>query len=187
MSHTKVQKNRTLANLDQDFESLVLEHHQAVRLFLARYVHCPQRVDDLAQETFVAAFKQRHKFRNESTISTWLMGIARKKALQFLRTEKRRLKKQTGFFAYAERIQSSLEAIENESGISVFQTRLELLSKCLEQLPEKSRQLVRQYYFDQSTAVSLASQMNEKASSVRMKLKRIRAVLQKCIASKLQD
>ena len=141
MSHTKVQKNQPLTSkFDQDFENVVLEHQRAVRLFLARYVHCPQRVDDLSQETFVTAFKQRQKFRGDSQVSTWLIGIARKKALQFLRTENRRLKKQKGFAT--ERIIASLEAIENESDVSEFQSRLETLSECLTLLPEKSRELL---------------------------------------------
>jgi len=186
LSHTKVQNDRPLiSKLDQDFESMVLEHHHAVRLFLARYVHCPQRIDDLAQETFVAAYKQQQKFRGESKVLTWLLGIARKKALQFLRTEKRRLKNQNGF-ADSERIFGALAAIENESDIATFQTRLELLSSCLQKLPEKSRELVRQYYFEQSTAVSIGKQLSEKPGAVRMKLQRIRGVLRKCITSRFE-
>lgn len=187
MSQTKVQKSEPpKLKLDQDFDTLVIEYHQTVRMFLARYVHCPQQVDDLAQDAFVAAYKQRNKFRNDSKISTWLLGIARNKALQYLRTEKRRLEKQTGY-ANSDRILRSLDALQCETNVSDAQARLELLKECLGLLPEKSARLVSHYYFDQMTAVSIAHRLKEKESAIRMKLLRIRGVLQKCITSKLQD
>lgn len=48
----------------------------------------PEEAEDAAQETFIAAFRRLHTFRGESSIKTWLVAIAWRKAL----TRRRRLR-----------------------------------------------------------------------------------------------
>ncbi len=184
MSDTEVIKE--IAATAIDFDELVLENHQSVRLFLARYIHCPQHVDDLAQETFVTAFKQLSRFRGQSKPSTWLIGIARNKALQFMRMEQRRRNKVLRFadmmLGYEQLQHGSCESLENE-----YLNRMDALEHCLDQLPPHSLSLVEQFYFGRVSAVAIAVQTGAKESAVRMKLKRIRNVLQKCIRTKLEN
>lgn len=182
MSDTEVLTERT--EIEIDFDDLVLENHQMVRLFLARFVHCPQRVDDLAQETFVTAFKQLHRFEGRSKASTWLIGIARNKALQFLRLEKRRRDRTRTFFNSLPDFRQ-LQESDKELLLDESVERLETLKDCLGELPVQSFNLIQQFYFGGVTAVTIAAQTNAKESAIRMKLKRIREVLQKCISSKL--
>ena len=163
------------------FRELVLSHHRSVRVFLARYVHEPGQVDDLAQDVFIAAFKQLSRFRNESTFLTWILGIARNKALQFLRTELRRHQNRKKLFEAA----SSERSIDYLNHDSIAQDRIVALRACLELLPLKSQNLIHQFYFEKQTSAVIADQSNVKDSAIRMKLKRIRGVLQSCIASKI--
>jgi len=51
-------------------------------------------VDDLVQEVFFAAFKQRHQLRDMNTVKGWLSVIAVRTARQFLR--RRRLRQFVG-------------------------------------------------------------------------------------------
>lgn len=182
MADIEVIKER--AAVEIDFDDLVLENHQLVRLFLARFVHCPQRVDDLAQETFVTAFKQQHRFEGRSKPSTWLIGIARNKALQFLRLEQRQKNKIRNLVnsmpGFRQLQESQSDFLEDESV-----ERIEALKNCLSQLPSHSFELIEQFYFGGVTAVAIAAASNAKESSIRMKLKRIRHVLQKCIRLRL--
>lgn len=46
--------------------------------------------DDLAQDTFMLAFKRLETFRQEATFKSWLTSIAYKIFLQYLRKDKRR-------------------------------------------------------------------------------------------------
>lgn len=48
----------------------------------------PQEAEDAAQDAFVAAFRRLHTFRGESSLKTWLVAIAWRKAL----TRRRRLR-----------------------------------------------------------------------------------------------
>jgi len=58
-----------------DMASIARDHYEAVFRFCARRVGV-DRAADAAQETFLTAQKVLPKFRGESTLSTWLFGIA---------------------------------------------------------------------------------------------------------------
>ena len=175
------------AGCSDSFRQLVEQNHRQVRLYIGRYVQCPSHVDDIAQEVFFVAFREMHRFLFESKFSTWLIGIARNKALEFLKAEKKTRERRKQLFEaeIASRQISRLEHQHRESDLA--ERRLTAMQFCLEQLPNKSRQLIDGYYFDQQTANSIAKKADISAGSVRMKLLRIRQMLQKCIVARSQD
>ncbi|MFK2879250.1 RNA polymerase sigma factor [Rhodanobacter hydrolyticus] len=77
------------ALLDQDrraFEQLVRRHQGMVRAQLRRLLHGDEAAaDDLAQESFLLAWRKLGQFRGESRFSTWLYRIAYSCFLQALR------------------------------------------------------------------------------------------------------
>ena len=59
------------------FEQLMRRHQGMVRSQLRRLVHGDNaKADDLAQETFLLAWRKLHQFRGEARFSTWLYRIA---------------------------------------------------------------------------------------------------------------
>lgn len=72
------------------FPQLVREHQAAIRSFLRRICLNFDEADDLAQETFITAWQQLHRFRGDSTFRSWLCGIAWRKALGSKRAHSRR-------------------------------------------------------------------------------------------------
>jgi len=62
------------------FNMLVDRHQQAVRLFLRRLLGNDADADDMAQETFLAAWTNARSFRGDSDLRSWLCGIAWRKA-----------------------------------------------------------------------------------------------------------
>lgn len=59
------------------FEQLMRRHQGMVRAQLRRLLHGDQaRADDLAQETFLLAWRKLDQFRGEARFSTWLYRIA---------------------------------------------------------------------------------------------------------------
>lgn len=59
------------------FEQLLRRHQGMVRAQLRRLLHGDDaRADDLAQETFLLAWRKLHQFRGEARFSTWLYRIA---------------------------------------------------------------------------------------------------------------
>jgi len=178
---------QAIAGCSDSFRQLVEQNHQPVRLYLAKYIRCGAQIDDVAQEVFLIAFSQLNGFRRDAKFSTWLIGIARNKALEFLKAETKARKNQKRFFdaEIANRQISRLERQQQESERA--QQRLTAMQLCLDQLPDQSRELIDRYYFDQQTATSIASQGNVSTGSVRMRLLRIRQVLQNCIVTRSQD
>ena len=70
------------------FEQLVRRHQGMVRAQLRRLLHGDEAAaDDLAQETFLLAWRKLDQFRNEARFSTWLYRIAYACFLQACRTK----------------------------------------------------------------------------------------------------
>lgn len=59
------------------FGELVRRHQSSVRGFLRHLTRSDHALaDDLAQETFILAYRQIERYRGEAQFSTWLLGIA---------------------------------------------------------------------------------------------------------------
>lgn len=65
------------------FEQLIRRHQGMVRAQLRRLLRGDDaKADDLAQETFLLAWRKLHQFRGEARFSTWLFRIAYSRFLQ---------------------------------------------------------------------------------------------------------
>jgi RNA polymerase sigma-70 factor (ECF subfamily) len=80
---------------DRAFNVLIDRHQQAVRAFLRRLLGDPADADDMAQETFLAAWTQARSYRGGATVRTWLCGIAWRKAKGAQRSWARRRTRDT--------------------------------------------------------------------------------------------
>lgn len=61
------------------FNVLIDRHQQAVRTFLRGLIACAE-ADDIAQETFLAAWTQAGAYRGGASVRSWLFSIAWRKA-----------------------------------------------------------------------------------------------------------
>ena len=64
---------------------LFARHHVRVYRFVLRLVRNEATAEDLISEVFLDVWRQAGKFEGRSAVSTWLLGIARFKALSALR------------------------------------------------------------------------------------------------------
>jgi len=58
------------------FDLLVLKYQHRVQRLIARYIRDPEQVFDLAQETFIKAYRALGRFRGDSAFYTWIYRIA---------------------------------------------------------------------------------------------------------------
>ena len=72
------------------FDILVLKYQQRVMNILSRYVRDPSEVQDLAQETFIKAYRALATFRGDSAFYTWVYRIAINTAKNFIVAQGRR-------------------------------------------------------------------------------------------------
>ena len=64
---------------------LFARHHVRVYRFVLRLVRNEATAEDLISEVFLDVWRQAGKFEGRSSVSTWMLGIARFKALSALR------------------------------------------------------------------------------------------------------
>lgn len=67
---------------------LFMRHHARIYRFVARQTGSDMMADDIANEVFLELWRQAPSFEGRSEVSTWLLGIARFKALSMLRKRK---------------------------------------------------------------------------------------------------
>lgn len=80
---------RTVAGDKRAFELLVIKYQRRVERLIARMVRDVDLVDDIAQETFIRAYRALPKFRGEAQFYTWLYRIAVNTAKKSLMAMKR--------------------------------------------------------------------------------------------------
>ena len=167
------------------FANLVRRHQQSVRAYLAGYLRDRAVIDDLAQDTFLTAYQDLDTFKGSSTVLTWLLGIARHRALEHLRAQLRRdarlvsawqltrAQQLVGLLAAAD---PDFEARERELGV---------LNNCLDKLAPRGAALVTDHYFKARSLVDIARDSGRKESTVRVELLRIRLALRRCLETSL--
>jgi RNA polymerase sigma-70 factor (ECF subfamily) len=80
---------RAVAGDQAAFELLVIKYQRRIQRLIARMVRDVDLVEDLAQETFIRAYRALHQFRAEAQFYTWLYRIAVNTAKQHLLELKR--------------------------------------------------------------------------------------------------
>jgi RNA polymerase sigma-70 factor (ECF subfamily) len=68
-----------------ELEDVFRAHQQAVFAYFFRLIGSRQDAEELTQETFVRACSAARRFRGDSTVRTWLFGIARRVVLEAAR------------------------------------------------------------------------------------------------------
>jgi RNA polymerase sigma-70 factor (ECF subfamily) len=121
------------------FLNVVRRYELPLRSYLAGQLYNTSEVDDLAQDVFVAAYRDLGSFRRGEDFGAWLRGIARHRLLAHFRSQHRRATATQRFQEEVARIaEQELEscAERNASG------RIERLLHCISRLPEKFRLIV---------------------------------------------
>ena len=80
---------RTVAGDQKAFELLVIKYQRRIERLIGRMVRDVDLVEDIAQETFIRAYKALHQFRGDAQFYTWLYRIAVNTAKKFLMEMKR--------------------------------------------------------------------------------------------------
>ena len=72
------------------FELLVIKYQRKILRLLTRFLRDPAEIEDVAQETFIKAYRALHQFRGDAAFYTWLYGIAINAAKNLLASQSRR-------------------------------------------------------------------------------------------------
>ncbi len=175
---------KVLAGDRDAYRAVVKEFGPVIRAFLAAHLSSPDVVEDLAQETFIAAYEHLGDFRLDQDFGPWLKGIARNKLLMHLRRayqhgealEKLKAQAAEEMFEEVARAQSS------DDGQVVDRLR-----RCFEKLPQRLMGVLRARYFDRESVTSIAGRQGTSVSAISSLLFRGRKELQACLGRQLQS
>ncbi len=164
--------------------SLVHLHEDPVRASIARFALLRGVVDDVAQECFLAAFRDLQLYDGRVPFRHWLLGIARHRALQWLESEGRRRAREV---PNAAEILLTIPAPngDHRDDPRDDESYLQAMRCCLGELPAASARLVHAHYHEGRAAGELAAGSGRSESAVRVALMRLRRSLRACVERRL--
>jgi RNA polymerase sigma-70 factor (ECF subfamily) len=159
------------------FLAIVRAHGPSLRAFLSSQMFHLDDVDDVAQETFIAAYRSLNTFRRDQDFGAWLRGIARHKLLRYFeQTSRRSTQMETFRRDVAVLLQNELE----ESAAETRSEQLQAMLTCIGSLPERIRHVVRSL-LDGSKAASLAEELRTTTGAIYQMQYRALKLLRECI------
>lgn len=159
------------------FSQLMREHHLDLIVFAGALAGNRDAGKDLAQDALVTAWKKFDQFDPEKgDFGAWVRGILRYKAKDYFR-----------------KLQSQplpdLELVEMEVDLTAWQSAraagtgvFEVVEDCLGKLPEKLREAVQRFYFEDRSGGDAAQLLDISPANLRKRLERARGLLHDCIS-----
>ena len=164
--------------------ALLVERHQGrILALLERLTGCHEQARDLAQETFVSAFRKLSSFAHRSEFSTWLYRIACNHAAAVLR--KRRRPATVDAALPGGGLCGALEPAATGPGVSARLEQAELsarLSAALGRLDDRYREVVVLADMHDASYEEVAAALDIPLGTVRSRLHRGRLELRRLLA-----
>jgi RNA polymerase sigma-70 factor (ECF subfamily) len=142
---------------------LFARHHVRVYRFVLRLVGNPTVAEDLISEVFLDVWRQADRFEGRSAVSTWMLAIARFKALSALRKKPdEELDDET-----AETIEDTSDtpevALEKKDKSTV-------LRQCLEKLTPEHKEIIDLVYYHEKSVEEVAEIVGIPENTVKTRM-----------------
>ncbi|UKB83400.1 sigma-70 family RNA polymerase sigma factor [Chryseobacterium sp. MEBOG06] len=145
------------------FEEIYEIYWQKIFRLCMGYANDPDLAKDLAQETFIIIWQQLPKFRNESSVGTWIFRIASNNCLRQIEKEKKFTKTD---------LPLNLEEKKHES----LEPQIQLLYQFISELPETDR-IIISLELEEVKQAEIAHITGLSESNIRVKIHRIKEKL----------
>jgi RNA polymerase sigma-70 factor (ECF subfamily) len=128
---------------------LFVRHNLRIYRFILRIIGNETAAEDLVNEVFIEVWRSAHRFESRSQVTTWILGIARFKALTALR----RRSSEGLDDDFAESIEDSAD---NPEVMVQKADRSAVLQACLKQLSNAHRQVIDLIYYHEQSIEEVA-------------------------------
>jgi RNA polymerase sigma-70 factor, ECF subfamily len=163
MTSDEILVGRIAAGDQAAMATLFRRHNTRVFRFVARLVADAAFADDVVSEVFTEVWRQAREFEGRSQVSTWILSIARYKALSVRR---RRQEVELDEFA-AESIPDQADTPEEAT---LRTDRSTQLRSCLKQLSREHREIVDLVYYHDRTIEEAAEIINVPKNTVKTRM-----------------
>lgn len=158
------------------FDLLVRKYQHRVVALIGRYVHDWSECQDIAQDTFLRAYRALGNFRGDAQFSTWLHRIAVNTAKNHLVAHKRRPPGEDIDIDDAEQFESALRLRDNDTPERELmrQEMEQTVMRAVEALPEELRIAITLREVDGMSYEEIAERMACPIGTVRSRIFRAR-------------
>ncbi len=161
---------------DQGAFAVLVERYQRLVVGVAFSITCDHALaEDLAQETFVSAWKGLGSLADDARVASWFVGIARNLANNAIRRKLRRRDPDTE----AAPVKTPLEQVLSAETQA-------LLRQTLEDLPDPHREALILYYFEDRSVSSVAAGLAVSEDVVKQRLHRARQAMRAGLAERFE-
>ena len=169
----------------EDFSEVVRRHQVRVFAVLHRYERDSQKVEDLAQETFVKAWRALEQFDGRAPFEHWISRIATRVALDHLRREKRR-QYEVGLPDLGEEALDWLQATDANKQLGA-RDAAELLELAMRELTPLDRVVITMQEIEGRSVKEICAATGATGVAVRVRALRARAKLKRALAKLMHD
>lgn len=156
---------------NKSFEEIVIRHKDSIIYFIQRYTKSVDIAEDLAQDVFVYILMHKKNYRFEYSLKTYLYTIAKSKALNYIKREKR-------IVALDENQYEDLEELEEK----VFKNeRAKNLKNAIQKLKLEYQNAIYLADIEELSYKEIGHILNKTSSSVKDLIYRARKALEKII------
>jgi RNA polymerase sigma-70 factor, ECF subfamily len=139
-----------IANGDRlAMQVLFARHHVRVYRFVLRLVRNESTAEDLISEVFLEVWRQAGKFEGRATVSTWMLSIARFKALSALR-------RRTEDELDEETASQIADQADDPETVLAKQDKGAALRQCLTKLSAEHREIIDLVYYHEKSVAEVA-------------------------------
>jgi RNA polymerase sigma-70 factor (ECF subfamily) len=144
-------------------QQLYARHHVRIYRFALRFLNDEAAAEDTVSEVFIDVWRQAERFEGRSQVTTWLLAIARNKALSILR---RRSNEELDD-EVAEFIE---DPSDNPEAAMLKSQRASVLQDCLTQLSPAHREIVDLVYYHEKSVEEVAEIISVPANTVKTRM-----------------
>lgn len=181
MSVTRTTSDEVLIGRIAQGDRLAMEvffarHYVRVYRFVLRLVSDPPKAEDLLSEVFLDVWRQADRFEGRSAVSTWVLGIAKFKALSVLRKQPEK--------ALDEEIVATIADPSDDPEVAVQKKdKSEVLRQCLTALSPEHREIIDLVYYHEKSVEEVAEIVGIPQNTVKTRMFYARKKLAELLAA----
>ena len=183
---------RTVAGDQKAFELLVIKYQRRIQRLIGRMVRDVDLVEDIAQETFIRAYRALAQFRGEAQFYTWLYRIAVNTAKKALMDLKRNPTVSENSFKSDDDdetspLENELTSSETPEAVLASKEIAQMVNAAMDALPEELRQAITLREIEGLSYEEIAEAMNCPIGTVRSRIFRAREAISEKIKPLLEN
>lgn len=164
------------------FEVLAKQHEAMLLAYILSFVSDHKLAEDIAQQSFLIAYRKISSLKTPEAFPSWLRSIARLETLSALRRRNREFPVEP---AVLQQLDEAYRTFEEQRPAETWEERFHMVEECYERLPEPLQTVCRLHYFEGNKAWQIAESLALNLNAVLKRLERARTALRDCVRSKL--